>query len=467
MEFPYRTYLIFTLVLSLFSLSALSYTVFSPVDNYLIDCGSEADSIVDNRRFAGEESSTSGSLVSHSAGSVSVRNDNPFASLSPIYDTARVFTRPSKYEFEIRDKGTHMVRLHFQTLNSSKFDFVNARFHVLVNDHVVLSNFSGGNIVNPRVNDFLIWVSFEKLVITFIPTIPSKFAFVNAIEVISAPKDLVPNTAQLVTSEKIVNFDGLETQALEVVYRVNVAGPKVTQFNDTLWRTWVPDNEYLESSFGSKSLYFGGRIKYQKGGASREVCPDNVYNTARVIQSTNDSIPNVNITWTFPVVGGYKYLVRMHFCDIASISLGLLYFNVYVNGNLAYKDLDMSSVTNYMLASPFYADFVVDGDDLGILTVSVGPSNESLAHTIVGILNGVEIMKMNNSMGSLDGMVCADWVWRSWPRGNVGVLFPLVFAVCLLLGISLVVQRRMIWNTDYTFAWSKLPVDVSETNVKH
>ncbi|KAF3441541.1 hypothetical protein FNV43_RR15455 [Rhamnella rubrinervis] len=467
MEFPYRTYLILFLVLSLSTLPALSYTVFSPVDNYLVDCGSDDDSTVDNRRFVGEESSNSGSLVSHSDGSIPVRNNNSFVNSSPIYDTARVFTRPSKYEFEIRDKGTHMVRLHFQTLNSSKFDFFNAQFHVLVNDHVVLSNFSGGNIVIPRVNDYLIWVSSEKLVITFIPAKPSKFAFVNAIEVISAPKDLVPNTAQLVTSEKIVNFDGLEKQALEVVYRVNVAGPKVTQFNDTLWRTWVPDNEYLESSFGSKSLYFGGRIKYQKGGASREVCPDNVYNTARVIQSTNDSIPNVNITWTFPVVGGYKYLVRMHFCDIASISIGLLYFNVYVNGNLAYKDLDMSSVTNYMLASPFYADFVVDGDDLSVLTVSVGPSNKSLAHTIVGILNGVEIMKMNNSMGSLDGMVCADWVSRSWPRGNVGVLFPLVFAVCLLLGISMVVQRKLIWNEGYSFGWSKLPVDVSETSVKH
>lgn len=467
MELPYTACLVLSLALSLSAFSSLSYSAFSPVDSYLIDCGSDADSTVDNRRFAGEQSSTSGSVVSRAADSVAVRSDNPFASSSPIYDTARIFHRPSKYEFEIRDKGTHMVRLHFQTLNSSKFDFVNAQFHVLVNDHVVLSNFSGGNVVNPRVNDYLIWVGSEKLVISFIPTKSSKIAFVNAIEVISAPKDLVPDTAQLVSSGEVVNFDGMDKQALEVVYRVNVAGPKVTQFNDTLWRTWVPDDKFLQSSFGSQNVYFGGRIKYRKGGASREVCPDNVYNTARVIKSTNDSIPDVKITWAFPVVGGYKYLVRMHFCDIASISLGLLYFNVYVNGNLAYKDLDLSSVTGYMLASPFYADFVVDGDDSGALTVSVGPSSKSLAYTIVGILNGVEIMKMNNSMGSLDGMVCAEWVSRSWPSGNVGVLFPLVFAVCLLLGISMVVQRRMFWNMEYCFAWSKLPVDVSESSVKH
>lgn len=355
-----------------------------------------------------------------------------------------------------------MVRLHFQTLKSSKFDSFNAQFHVLVNDHVVLTNFSGGNIVNPRVNEYLIWVSTEKLVIRFIPINDSKFAFVNAIEVISAPKDLVPDTAQYVNSGKIENFDGLAKQALEVVHRVSVAGPKVTPYNDTLWRTWISDDEYLQSSFGSKSLYFGGRIKYQNGGASREVGPDNVYNTARVIQSTNDSIPNIKITWAFPVIGGYKYLVRMHFCDIASIALGLLYFNVYVDGNLTYKDLDLSAASNYMLASPLYADFVVDGDDLDVLTVSVGPSNTSMAHAIVGILNGVEIMKMNNSMGSLDGMVCAGSISRSWQRANLGVSVPFIAVVCLLVAISMGMQRRMFSNK-----YNSLPVDVSETIVKH
>ena len=57
------------------------------------------------------------------------------------------------------------------------------------------------------------------------------------------------------------------------------------------------------------------------GGASREVGPDNVYDTARVIKSRNASIPDANITWEFPVIGGFKYLVRLHFCDIASISI--------------------------------------------------------------------------------------------------------------------------------------------------
>ena len=68
-----------------------------------------------------------------------------------------------------------------------------------------------------------------------------------------------------------------------------------------------------------------------------------------------------NITWNFSVgSGGAQYLVRLHFCDIVSHALDLLYFNVYLNGYLAYEDLDLSVLTSHVLASPIYVDFVVD-----------------------------------------------------------------------------------------------------------
>ena len=361
-----------------------------------------------------------------------------------------------------------MVRFHFHAFDSPKLDLGRAQFRVLVDGYVVLSNFTRLNCTgkNPRVLEFLIRVDGEKLVITFVPDKDSKLAFVNAIEVISAPKDLVPETAQYLSSSgNLVNFNLLNKQALEIVHRVNVGGPKVTPFNDSLWRTWVPDDGFLRSGFGSERLYFGGRIKYQVGGASREVGPDNVYNSARLMRSRNDSVPNVNMTWVFPIVGGYKYLVRLHFCDIASISLGLLYFNVYINGYLAYKDLDLSYITN-SLASPFYADFVVDGDgSLGALSVGVGPSKKSIPYAVDGILNGVEVMKMNNSHGSLDGEVCADLVLESWSRGNSGILLTLVAAVCIVLSLSIVIRRRMIGSRE-SVPWSRLPVNSSDDNVK-
>ncbi|KAB2615329.1 hypothetical protein D8674_021917 [Pyrus ussuriensis x Pyrus communis] len=103
-----------------------------------------------------------------------------------------------------------------------------------------------------------------------------------------------------------------------------------------------------------------------------------------------------------------------------------------------------------MLASPFYADFVVDGEESGVLSVSAGPSNMSMPYAIDGILNGIEIIRLN-SMGSLGSKHCGGWVVRNWPKGNVGAAVPLVAAACLLL----------------LAGWSKLPTSVSKVILKH
>ncbi|CAL0302988.1 unnamed protein product [Lupinus luteus] len=473
MNFLHNNLLSALFLLTFHTLSVLSH-LFSPIDNYLINCGSTVPTTTlhDNRHFSGDLADKQPSpplFSSPSSSAVSLQNDNNLLhDLPSIYHTARVFTTTAKYSFPITATGTHIVRLHFHAFNSSNYDLGRSQFHVLVNGYVVLSNFSHSESWNPRIVEYLIWVGVEKLVIFFVPIKGSNFAFVNAIEVISAPQDLVPDTAQYlnVSSGNVEKFDGLSKEAIEVVYRVNVGGPKVTPFNDSLWRTWIPDDEFFGSSgfVGSEKLYFGGRIKYQAGGASREVAPDNVYNSGRLIRSRNGSVPNVNMTWVFPVVEGYKYLVRLHFCDIASISLGLLYFNVYVNGYLAYEDLDLSYITN-SLASPFYADFVVDGNSSRPLSVSVGPSKNSIPRAIDGILNGVEVMKLSNSHGSLDGEVCADFVLKSFSRGNTGVLLTSVAAICIVLSLFIVIRRRVIGCRE-SVTWSRLPVNLSDDNVK-
>ncbi|KAK4770314.1 hypothetical protein SAY87_030846 [Trapa incisa] len=464
MELMCKKHGVSLLILSVFAVSVVSSysTRFSPIDNYIINCGSSADAIVDRRRFSGDSGSSS-PLFSVPSGAISVVDPVPALGTPQIYQTARVFRRPARYNFKIQDRGTHMIRLHFHLFNSSALELVHAQFHVLVDGYVLLNNFGGERAVGPVIKEYLIWVDAEKLMITFLPSKKSNFAFVNAIEVISAPKDLILENALSINNGNVVNFKGLNQELLEIVDRVNVGGPKVTPFNDSLWRTWVPDDRYLKSDFGSTKVHFSGRIQYQSGGASREVCPDNVYNSARIISSTNASVPNVNMTWQFPVVDSHMYLVRLHFCDIASISLGLMYFDVYVNGVLAYKDLDLSNASNWVLASPFYADIVVECDESGMVSVSIGPSSYSYPHAIDGILNGVEIMKMNNSMGSLDGKLSAGFLMKSWPRVTISILFPFLAAVFILLSIALVMRRRMAAASPST-SWTKLPVDVTESS---
>ncbi|KAD6453232.1 hypothetical protein R6Q59_014990 [Mikania micrantha] len=454
-----HTPIVHPLLLSL-AVSIAVVTAFSPSDHYLIDCGTTATTVVDfdHRSFTGDGSSP----VLSATKSLALKNSNPDPNLSPIYHTTRVFTKPSDYKFKIKEKGPHLVRIHFY-----KSDFKNIgstchdQFHVSANGYVLLHNFLAFK-GNPRIKDFFILVDKDELAIRFIPADKTSFAFVNAIEVISAPKDLIAND--------YVRSDQNIRHAYETVYRVSVGGVKVTPFNDSLWRNWIPDDEFLKLDDGSlksyKKLHFDGRINYRLGGASREVGPDNMYNSARLISSLDDSIPKQNMTWVFPVNKGFSYLVRLHFCDIASISIGMIYFNVYVNGNLVYENLDLSSLTNYMLASPFYADFVVDPEKLSdVIRVDIGPSRLSMSHAIDGILNGLEIWKMSNSMSSLDGEVCLEQLEsKNQSGGQMNRLLSLTGAVCLL-AIAFLVMRRKTEAKD-TVGWSQVPTDVSEIDLK-
>eukprot|EP00262_Sarcandra_glabra_P004831 TRINITY_DN1606_c0_g1_i1.p1 TRINITY_DN1606_c0_g1~~TRINITY_DN1606_c0_g1_i1.p1 ORF type:complete len:482 (+),score=46.87 TRINITY_DN1606_c0_g1_i1:108-1553(+) len=455
--------LLISICFIIFNLSS----AFRPSDNYLIDCGSTVETTIENRVFVGD--SNAESFVLAATPEISIRDHNPSPYSSPLYHTARVFTKPSSYEFDVNTKGTHVVRLHFYPFFSRDYNLSSATFHVWVSGVVLLlKDFNlQQNNETPLLKEYLIKVDSEKLVINFTPSRRSSFAFVNAIEVISAPGDLIADTARLLTAKKIEDYHGLSKQALETVHRINVGGPKITPFNDSLWRTWIPDDNYLQLSSASKRVAFGGRINFREGGASREIAPDFVYNSARAMNDGNVPVPNFNITWVFPVNDGYRYLVRLHFCDIVSLALNELYFNVYINGYLAYEDLDISDSADQVLASPYYVDFIVDAGCSGVLNVSVGPSKLTSPLRINAILNGVEIMKMNNSMGSLDGEFSADLVLESWPEGNFGVLARCVlggfaFMSLLMAGFTFLAKRRN--EVKDSVVWSPLPVDSLDDN---
>ena len=72
-----------------------------------------------------------------------------------------------------------------------------------------------------------------------------------------------------------------------------------------------------------------------------------------------------------------------------------MYFNVYINDQVAILNFDLSSLTSG-LKIPYYKDFVgaaFSGSEL--LYVKIGPSDLS-DFPVNAILNGLEIMKMRN-----------------------------------------------------------------------
>ncbi|KAH1151885.1 putative receptor-like protein kinase [Glycine soja] len=407
---------------------------FTPIDNYLLSCGSQNNASLFNRIFV-SDSTSQGSIFLSADKSISLTYQDPPPNLPTLYHTARVFPITGSYRFNMRINGTHLVRFHFSPFKAQGFDLKSANFSVLVDGNLVLRNFKPIN--GALLKEFILKIESNLLEILFRPEGNSGFGFVNAVEVFTAPADFVIDYgARLVGPSGVVEYKNLSSQVLETVHRINVGGVKVTPFNDTLWRTWIPDDEFLVLKDAAKRVGSTHTLNYQKGGATREIAPDNVYMTAQEMNKDHSIIASqFNITWDFPVApGGVRHLVRLHFCDIVSPALNLLYFDVYINGYYAYKDLDLSSLTVHVLASPFYVDFVVDSNELGVIQISVGPSELSSSARMNAILNGVEIMKLVNVVDShVVPRKKRLWVLVSSIVGGIVVLLFVIAALLLSL----------------------------------
>ncbi|KAI4351660.1 hypothetical protein L6164_005996 [Bauhinia variegata] len=440
--------LILAVILVLFIPRSVSFT---PMDNYLLNCGSQSNVSLFNRLFMGDSTKPGLDFLSADK-SIELTSQNPPPNSSALYHTARVFTSKSSYRFSMKKNGTHFIRFHFSPFSARGFNLKSAKFSVLVNGISLPSNFQLSN--DTVLKEYILKIDSNVLDIVFKPVGDSGFGFVNAMEIFTAPVDFILDYgARLVTPNGVEEYRNLSSQVLETIYRINVGGIKLTPFNDTLWRTWIPDEDYLVFKAAAKRAVSTHTPNYQKGGASPEIAPDNVYMTAQEMNRQSNSLySRFNITWNFPVAAhDARYLVRLHFCDIVSTALNLLYFDVYINGCSAYKDLDLSSLTIHMLASPVYVDFVVDSGNSGVIQISVGPSDLSSSMRINAILNGAEIMKMTNVMNS-HGMARKKklWVLVGSIVGGVVVLLAIVALLLALKCRKKKPKQRMAESVGWT-----------------
>ncbi|KAF2283379.1 hypothetical protein GH714_003669 [Hevea brasiliensis] len=444
---------IFTCALSILSLASLCCG-FNPVDNYLIDCGSSSDTTVGDRVFLADNS-TSNSLSTpkniFARASTSVTSSD----YSLLYQTARILDGTSKYTFSIQQPGRHWIRFYFYPFVYDSYNMNRAIFHVSTQDHVLLSNFSVNSNV---VKEFSVNVTSTSLEIIFTPS-SNSFAFLNALEVVSIPDALITDDAS--TFDPLGTFQGLFSQALETVFRVNMGGPTILPENDTLGRTWVPDQDFLINENFATNISKISAVKYVEGGATPDIAPNAVYGTATVMKSGDDPRSNFNVTWQFNVDPGFQYLVRFHFCDILSKALNELYFEVYIDSSIVAKDLDPSILLQNILAGALYMDFVTPlNDSKNKLRVSIGPS--SIPNVLPNaILNGLEIMKMNNSLGSLSGS--APLLSDSRSKKNVGMIVGLTAGAVIAVVVAAIMfmfcrKRKKLAHQGHSKTWIPLPV---------
>ncbi|KAF0926642.1 hypothetical protein E2562_026998 [Oryza meyeriana var. granulata] len=370
---------------------------FTPADNYLVNCGSTVDATVGQRVFTKDNSQ---SIVLTSPQSIAARttlNSVSGFDNAELYQTARIFTGPSSYSFKMKSSGRHFVRLYFFPFLYQSYDLANSKFKVSTEDVVLLDNFPQPSNSFPVVMEYSLNITRDMLILTFVPE-GNATSFVNAIEVVSVPDNLITDSAEILG---VGQYLGLATQPLQTSYRINVGGPKVTAENDTLMRTWVTDQSFFRNPTVAQAVTYQEKLNYRDGSATQDAAPGSVYGTARRLVAQRNASSTSNMTWQFNVIGRSSYLIRFHFCDIVSKAAFQLYFDVYVDNRSAAKDLDLSTREFGILAAPFYMDIVLPSSDpSGNLTVSIGPSSLPNAAPD-GILNGLEIMKMNISTGSV------------------------------------------------------------------
>ncbi|XP_074316410.1 putative receptor-like protein kinase At5g61350 [Silene latifolia] len=463
---------------------------YTPKDNVLIACGAQADvTLLDGRTFKSDPSTVSflstnedvkvnvNSINTTTTSNNNNSNNNDTDIVVPsspqLFSSCRIFPNEATYKFPISEQGFHFVRLYFYPLPHITYNLSTAVFGVSTEETVLLHDFTLPSLPNPVFKEYLINITSNTLTLKFTPKTNS-LAFINAIEVVSVPDDLVPDTASSVPPGGSV-IDGVSNYAFEVAHRVNVGGPLITPSNDTLWRTWLTDVGYNVFPKGTFNTRIAPKeVKYPDGGATEFIAPQWVYSTAAEMAVGNASTaePNFNLTWKLPVEDNYNYLVRLHFCDIVSAAMNELYFNVYLNGMVGVNGLDLSILTS-ALGTAYYRDFVINSTTItnSSVMIQVGPASGGGSSQPNAILNGIEVIKMSNSAGSLSGLFDVNGNYMGETTGAktmkilavVGLVLGVVACV-LVIGMFIRWQRRpQDWERCNSFSSWLLPLTSSHT----
>ncbi|XP_020592474.1 receptor-like protein kinase HERK 1 [Phalaenopsis equestris] len=372
------------------------------------------------------------------------------SAVSPLYTTARLFTSPSSYSFEVDPNAFYILRLHFFPFNSTS----KAQFTVsAMKRYLLLSSFSPFPSKSD-IKEFFLWIDTSTLLLTFSPA-PNNLAFINALELILSPPNLINASRPIyITTSGISQDDNFSPQATETLYRVNIGGQLITPANDTLWRTWETDDyRYLFDKSFSVESSTTGRIEYPTAaGLTRSIAPEMVYSTARTLNNSTGMANSLfNLTWSFDVPPGFQYLVRMHFCNCWFPNPSNFYFQVYIGDSFARKNLEPGSMTNWRTMIPFYYDFIADAPVSGPLNVSIEPAANSEPPN--ALLNGLEIMKLSNSHLSLAGEFGLSDSDRRSHAGKhlfsillLSIIGGIVTLAVLLFALLLCLRRRGSWR---------------------
>ncbi|KAF8044923.1 hypothetical protein N665_6015s0002 [Sinapis alba] len=143
-----------------------THSSFTPSDNYLINCGSSAETkLPDGRSFKSDQQSVS-FLQTEEDIKTSV-DTIPVSDTLPLYLTARIFPGKATYSFYISRPGRHWIRLYLYPLPHPLYNLTDSVFSVTTDTTVLLHDFSPRDASSVVFKEYLIYAS-EKLSLYFI-----------------------------------------------------------------------------------------------------------------------------------------------------------------------------------------------------------------------------------------------------------------------------------------------------------
>ncbi|XP_058187705.1 receptor-like protein kinase FERONIA [Rhododendron vialii] len=412
--------------------STLTLAINSPglysqqLDHVAVNCGSSSASTAkDTRKWTGDTSSDYiTSLYSSKSKLISLKATNQPLPYDPIpYATARLSHWPFTYTFRVTP-GQKLIRLHFYPASyRGGFKRSEAFFTVKAGPYTLLSNFSASLAVDALglpslVKEYCVNVDEDQpLIITFSPSrignSDEVYAFVNGIEIISMPAALYHThegnpAAKIIGKSDRCTID--KSIALEKVHRLNVGGSSISSIEDTgMFRDWYEDSNYLLEKSSVEPVTTTIRIKYTS--IPPYTAPQKVYQTSwSLVPDKQANKTESNFTWRLPVDLGFRYLLRLHFCELEYEikESGRMEFSIFVNEQVAEAkgDLIKWSGGNGVAV---YKDYVVmmEGDRMEgkrDLLIALRPHNHGWTEPIDATIKGVEVFKLSNHDKNLAGV---------------------------------------------------------------
>ncbi|KAF7129394.1 hypothetical protein RHSIM_Rhsim10G0052500 [Rhododendron simsii] len=244
-----------------------------------------------------------------------------------------------------------------------------------------------------------------------------------------------------------------------MVQRLNVGGTAISSIEDTgLFRDWSQDSNSLMETSYVQPVTTTLRIKYTS--IPSYTAPQKVYQTSWSMITDRQGNGTFNFTWKFPIDLGFRYLLRLHFCEFEyeREESDHTKFSIFVNEHVADAKADVIKWGGGNRVA-VYRDYVVmmEGDRMEgkhNLLITYFPHNNEWIEHIDAVLRGLEVFKLSNLDRNLAGVnpmplarasTSSNATPRKFDYASSGNTIATVLVI-LLSALNILVYKLHVWG---------------------